>query len=756
MKNVTPPPKPPIPPNRPPQPPPKFHVKAHDGVIVMSPRIQLDPVETTGKSIAILGTNGSGKSGTSRQFMEEQIEKGLPFAIADIENEFATLKELGDVLLAGTPSDYGEIKLDVPLTNSGEFYELGRKAYEDSRSVILLMGELDDDTRKLYLKSFIDGIFEAANNPKTAHRYTLIIEECLDTETEILTAKGWKRYNEIKRGDQAVAFNLESQQYQYESIQRVIVNPYRGQMIRLLTDGGIDSVTTPGHRCVVQRYQHNTARYQVYDPAICLASALPQTFAVPIGGAPVGNGIRIEDDLLRLMGWIATDGNYHTRERGYLTITQSESTIKDGRSMREELRTLLGRLDSTNEFLKPPTERFIDGYHTASKCSESSSFYLGAKLSKQIIAWFDNGNIHRIPRKLIENCSRRQLKILYESLLFGDGTTKNGRWDRFYPGDSEGLADDFQEIALRLGISTTKHKRKAPKEGYKETWQILIANERSVHWIGKNNKKIIEDYEGEVWCVKVPSGAFVARRNGKVFVTGNCQEYIPQTGLAKSDELRQTIIRFGKRGRKRKLSLVLVSQRPSNVDKDVLTQCHIFFFHFVTYSTDLDLYQNSFGIDNARERCQNMKPGDVIFMFGKQIIDDHITRPKTISPWDIGAKFDVSTFVASQDVQEIKADVEREGKKDEGMSVIKTADLKKLEAEVKKLTEEHQAFIDLQIQHEDEIASLKARPMIASTGDMAKDAQAVIANLKTELGIAQAQALGFRTIAALFKEFDND
>lgn len=28
-------------------------------------------------------------------------------------------------------------------------------------------------------------------------------------------------------------------------------------------------------------------------------------------------------------------------------------------------------------------------------------------------------------------------------------------------------------------------------------------------------------YRGKVWCIRVPSGAFVARRNGKVFVTGN-------------------------------------------------------------------------------------------------------------------------------------------------------------------------------------------------------------------------------------------
>ena len=29
------------------------------------------------------------------------------------------------------------------------------------------------------------------------------------------------------------------------------------------------------------------------------------------------------------------------------------------------------------------------------------------------------------------------------------------------------------------------------------------------------------EYIGKVWCVEVPTGAFVARRNGQVFITGN-------------------------------------------------------------------------------------------------------------------------------------------------------------------------------------------------------------------------------------------
>lgn len=46
-------------------------------------------------------------------------------------------------------------------------------------------------------------------------------------------------------------------------------------------------------------------------------------------------------------------------------------------------------------------------------------------------------------------------------------------------------------------------------------------------------------YEGKVWCVKVPTGAFVARRNGKVFVTGN-------SGFPKSLNIGKSLEKDGK------------------------------------------------------------------------------------------------------------------------------------------------------------------------------------------------------------------
>jgi len=45
-------------------------------------------------------------------------------------------------------------------------------------------------------------------------------------------------------------------------------------------------------------------------------------------------------------------------------------------------------------------------------------------------------------------------------------------------------------------------------------------------------------YKGKVWCVQVPSGAFVARRNGKIFITGN-------SGFPKSHNIGKAVDKMG-------------------------------------------------------------------------------------------------------------------------------------------------------------------------------------------------------------------
>jgi hypothetical protein len=163
--------------------------------IILAPTIILDPQEITGKSIALLGSTGSGKSTSARRFMEEHIRLGLGFTVCDVENEYHFLKTLGEVVLAGPPvtmesvikkvddftpqslQNFDSVKLDIKLSNSNEFYEMGKRAYKNKLNVVLLLAGIDEDVKKVYVKAYLQGVFEAAI-PENKHYHRIFIEEC--------------------------------------------------------------------------------------------------------------------------------------------------------------------------------------------------------------------------------------------------------------------------------------------------------------------------------------------------------------------------------------------------------------------------------------------------------------------------------------------------------------------------------------------------------------------------------------------------
>ena len=333
----------------------------------------------------------------------------------------------------------------------------------------------------------------------------------LDEATEVLTRSGWRRREETVAGVEIAAFDLQTASYNYEPCTRVATGRHSGPVVRIESDG-ISSLVTPENRAVIQRVQRAKGRYGLYPWCLCPAVNVPCHIHIPKGGRPISGGLMISEDLLRLMGWVLTDGSFHNRHRGpkYLTISQSPTTVKGGQSMVAVLDGLTGRLGcvSRRERVRPPRDIHGTGVAIARVCIE---YFLGADLSGRLLAWLGN-EIHRIPRLLLDGCSEGQLRSLWTGMVEGDGTMQNGRWYQFYAGKNEGLADDFQELCLALGFSASK--RFVPQNGQ---WTVLVSR-RSHHYVRRTTT---EHYSGVVWNIALPSGAFVARRAGKAFVVGN-------------------------------------------------------------------------------------------------------------------------------------------------------------------------------------------------------------------------------------------
>lgn len=89
------------------------------------------------------------------------------------------------------------------------------------------------------------------------------------------------------------------------------------------------------------------------------------------------------------------------------------------------------------------------------------------------------------------------------------------------------------------------------------------------------------------------------------------QEFIPQKGG--KDELADLLIRVSKRGRKRGLGICAISQRPSSVDKDFVTQCDWMVWHRMTWQNDVDLVADILG-DSYGDEVDGLNDGEAFLM----------------------------------------------------------------------------------------------------------------------------------------------
>ncbi|MFW6385508.1 MAG: ATP-binding protein [Halodesulfurarchaeum sp.] len=99
-------------------------------------------------------------------------------------------------------------------------------------------------------------------------------------------------------------------------------------------------------------------------------------------------------------------------------------------------------------------------------------------------------------------------------------------------------------------------------------------------------------------------------------------EFLPQQGGL--DDLGETLIRIAKRGRKRGLGLMGMSQRPAAVDKDFITQCDWIVWHRLTWENDTRVVKSILGTERAQE-VQELETGAAIMMTDW---DDTIRRVK--------------------------------------------------------------------------------------------------------------------------------
>ena len=325
---------------------------------------------------------------------------------------------------------------------------------------------------------------------------------CLDKDTEFLSDHGWKKISEYRLGDRVLQYSSETDNANFVYPLRYIVKSC-SEFVHF-KNKGLDQVLSVEHKMLVwMGYKGRGYTLKNFSPAeICgLGSKLDNGYyGVKASFNLDSNGIDITDAEIRLDVMIAADGSIKW-DRGnehqiYLHLRKERKVERAKAILQEngvEFSCSVGKDKSTNIY-----------------------FFVDKRFNKDLSKYW--------------HASKSQLMVLAEESLLWDG---HSGYRSFFSSTNKVNADivqfAFAANDVRAGISTIEYIDKPWSSSY-----IVTPAKNNIIGI-TNDVSTVEAADGRKYCFTVPSGYFVARRNGKIFITGNCGVNAYNLGKIKFD-----------------------------------------------------------------------------------------------------------------------------------------------------------------------------------------------------------------------------
>lgn len=308
--------------------------------------------------------------------------------------------------------------------------------------------------------------------------------ECLSGDTEFLSDGGWVR---IDRWDgHRVAEWREDGQAELRRPLGYVAKPC-DEMWSFSNDHALSMVVSDEHR--VPLYDRNG---NLRVRRACEIADSPGRYTVPTTFSPNSPGLPMTDAQIRLHVAIAADGCLPKRGN------QIVITLRKARK-KARLRKLLS--DAGLSWRE---------HQHSTRLTELAFAFCREGWSKGFTPeWWQ--------------ASQKQLEVIIDECVFWDGMA--GRETRFYTTVSE-AADFIQYAAHACGRRASITRRAPRKEGWSEDFVVHIARKdgpKSRVGLRVDNVRIerVKAPGGKKYCFETSTGYFLARHNGRIFVTGN-------------------------------------------------------------------------------------------------------------------------------------------------------------------------------------------------------------------------------------------
>ena len=306
---------------------------------------------------------------------------------------------------------------------------------------------------------------------------------CFDDKTEILTKRGFVLFADLKPEDKVAEW--ENGTIRFVTPTEYICRPYRGKMIGI-KNIHIDLMMTPEHRCLLRNRKNGELR-------VFQAAEYPADYQQIHAGRFRFGQIHLNKQQVCLLAAAQADGHY--RDGGY------DFSFAKARKYKRLKETLDSINAQYSESVKKSGEVRIRIYK--GPVSKWLHEMLGDK--KVFGSWLLD-----LDRATVENL----LSEIYE--WDGCFTRHNA-----YSSSVKQNADWVQILFSLTGKRAHLREYQNGNPNSRTNFQVDVTDKD--YSMTTNAEKEEVDYQGNIYCVSVPSSFIVVRRNGEVAVTGNCQ-----------------------------------------------------------------------------------------------------------------------------------------------------------------------------------------------------------------------------------------
>jgi len=323
--------------------------------------------------------------------------------------------------------------------------------------------------------------------------------QCMSEDTEILGETGWLNHRQVKKRSRIATFNVAKGYVEYLPVNNVFARQYSGKMYNLKNRIS-DQLISPEHRVVRRKFSGGDYVLEKIEDVLALKSP----FIVPVGsdGCVAGDD-GLNDDVVRLIAWVVAEGTLDKGERGSgrISIYQSQALSPGNYNEIVSVCNSLGLKYS---------ERMQHGLG-----QDCNVLRFDAASTRKILKYFNadkKQGVKFVPESILR-AGTETAKLFLETYIKGDGhdgckiTTT-----------SKDVVDGLLQVAVNAGYGATVLVRKPDNRLSKKDRYIIRLIKHKDTYI--NTVKQV-DYEGVIWCPNTDNETVIARRNGKVFITGN-------------------------------------------------------------------------------------------------------------------------------------------------------------------------------------------------------------------------------------------